>query len=204
MKIRTMLAASAALIALSTPAHAAKIIGELSFTGFVAPIGSTKLIDATGLDFLHNNGKAGFGTILSYIGSSGVFAGAICTSGSCGEIADLPTFTGGPINGFLNFYDSLYFDLASISSVQRDPDAANGSLKLIINGTFRAPYYWENTPAVLTLTTQGSGFTTFSATVFDSAVPEPASWAMMIAGFAMLGGALRYSRKSVRVGYSRG
>jgi len=36
---------------------------------------------------------------------------------------------------------------------------------------------------------------TFTGTITSSAVPEPASWAMMIAGFGAVGGALRRTRK---------
>ena len=34
----------------------------------------------------------------------------------------------------------------------------------------------------------------------DGAVPEPASWALMIAGFGLAGGTLRRSRRAVAVG----
>ena len=38
---------------------------------------------------------------------------------------------------------------------------------------------------------------------FALAVPEPATWAMMILGFALIGGALRGARRpAVRVGYA--
>jgi len=33
-------------------------------------------------------------------------------------------------------------------------------------------------------------------------VPEPASWALMLAGFAMVAGATRYRRRAPRVAYS--
>ncbi|WP_233150680.1 PEPxxWA-CTERM sorting domain-containing protein [Sphingomonas mollis] len=35
-----------------------------------------------------------------------------------------------------------------------------------------------------------------------SAIPEPASWAMMLAGFAMVGGATRYRRRKAIVAYA--
>jgi hypothetical protein len=35
-----------------------------------------------------------------------------------------------------------------------------------------------------------------------SAVPEPATWAMMIGGFGMVGGAMRYRRRSAKVSYA--
>ena len=43
------------------------------------------------------------------------------------------------------------------------------------------------------------GYDTVSLT---ASVPEPASWALMLAGFAMVAGATRYRRRAVRVAYS--
>ncbi|MBJ6121825.1 PEPxxWA-CTERM sorting domain-containing protein [Sphingomonas sp. BT553] len=34
-----------------------------------------------------------------------------------------------------------------------------------------------------------------------AAVPEPATWAMMLVGFAMVGGTVRYRRRGVRLAY---
>jgi hypothetical protein len=41
-----------------------------------------------------------------------------------------------------------------------------------------------------------SGFVTISSV---AAVPEPATWAMMLVGFGMMGGALRYRRRGTKV-----
>ncbi|MBY0521252.1 MAG: PEPxxWA-CTERM sorting domain-containing protein [Sphingomonas sp.] len=35
-----------------------------------------------------------------------------------------------------------------------------------------------------------------------AAVPEPAAWGMMILGFAMLGGAMRYRRRTTRIAFA--
>ncbi len=43
------------------------------------------------------------------------------------------------------------------------------------------------------------GYNTVSLT---ASVPEPASWALMLAGFAMVGGATRYRRRATRVAYA--
>ncbi|MGP7796695.1 PEPxxWA-CTERM sorting domain-containing protein [Sphingomonas sp. CLY1604] len=42
----------------------------------------------------------------------------------------------------------------------------------------------------------------FDNVSFSAAVPEPATWAMMIIGFGMLGGAMRYRRKSSKAAYA--
>jgi hypothetical protein len=206
MRIHTKLAAAAALLCVAAPANAAQIIGQLSFTGFVRPLGATNMGAATGLDFYNilsspsgpNDGGVP-GTIFTVLGSTGVFAGLTCF-GPCGSIQDLPNFSVGPISSFVDIASVIYFDLGSITSVTHGFDSAGGSLKIIASGTFRITGF-DDTPGLLTLTTQGDGITSFSATAL-SAVPEPANWAMMIAGFGMVGGILRASRRSVRVRYS--
>lgn len=208
MRMGTKLAAAAALLCLSTPGQAATILGQINFTGYVRPIGSTSFGAATGLDFYNsplsplNANDGGIpGTIFSALGSTGVFAGVICFS-SCGFIQDLPTFTSGPIASFFNIGPGIQFDLSAINSVSFAPDGAGGSLKVIASGIFRITGY-DPTAAVLTLTTQSDGLTSFSATA-RSAVPEPASWALMIGGFGLTGGMLRSSRRRVRVRYGNG
>lgn len=207
MRIQTKLAAvAAALLCTAAPAHAAKILGQLSFTGFVRPIGAANMGAATGLDFYNiftspfgpNDGGVP-GTIFSVLGSTGVFAGVTCF-GPCGSIQDLPNFSGTPISSFIDIASVIYFDLGSITSATNSLDSAGGSLKIIASGTFRITGF-DDTPGVLTLTTQGDGITSFSATAL-SAVPEPANWALMIAGFGLMGGVLRASRRSVRIRYS--
>ncbi|KQU55811.1 hypothetical protein ASG67_06770 [Sphingomonas sp. Leaf339] len=41
----------------------------------------------------------------------------------------------------------------------------------------------------------------FRFTTVAGAVPEPATWAMMLVGFAMVGGTVRYRRRNVRLAY---
>jgi hypothetical protein len=206
MRTTTKLAAAAALLSAAVPAHAAPIIGQINLIGFVRPIGSTTMETATGLDFynflsLPSNANDGGtpGTIFAALGSTGVFAGIAC-AGPCGTIKDLPTFATGPIASFFDVGSTIFFDLGSINSVTYSNDGSGGSLKVIASGTFRATGF-DDTAGRFTLTTQGSGLTSFSATAL-SPVPEPASWALMIAGFGMMGGMLRAARRSVRVRYS--
>lgn len=208
MRMGTKLAATAALLCLSTPSQAATILGQINFTGFVRPMGSTSFATATGLDFynfplspLATNDGGIPGTIFSALGSTGIFAGLIC-AGYCGTIQDLPSFSTGPITAFFDIGPGIQFDLGTINSVSFAPDGVGGSLKLIASGVFRITGY-DPTPAVVTLTTQADGLTSFSATA-RSAVPEPASWALMIGGFGLAGGMLRASRRRVWVRYANG
>lgn len=41
-----------------------------------------------------------------------------------------------------------------------------------------------------------------AGTPLPSAVPEPATWGMMLAGFGMMGSAMRYRRRNVKVAYA--
>ena len=54
-----------------------------------------------------------------------------------------------------------------------------------------------NAPTFLTGT-----FLTNHGTVTISAVPESATWGMMLVGFGMMGGALRYRRRTTNVAFS--
>lgn len=65
--------------------------------------------------------------------------------------------------------------------------------------------------AFTSFTITGAGSTLGASTVFDNirfgsavsaAVPEPATWAMMIGGFGMVGGAMRYRRRKTTVSFA--
>jgi len=58
-------------------------------------------------------------------------------------------------------------------------------------------------PPVLTVTPPTETTPTVPTTPGTSAVPEPATWGMMLLGFAMIGGALRRGRKPARQGPAR-
>jgi len=42
----------------------------------------------------------------------------------------------------------------------------------------------------------------FSASVVTAAVPEPATWAMMLVGFGMIGATARYRRRTTKIAYA--
>ena len=69
----------------------------------------------------------------------------------------------------------------------------------LFSGTTAAPtfnlgtYSFDNTFSFPNL---GSGVSTLSITSVDGAVPEPSTWMMMLVGFGLLGGAMRYGRKA--------
>jgi PEP-CTERM motif len=51
-------------------------------------------------------------------------------------------------------------------------------------------------------TTNGGSAPLGAALLAEAAVPEPATWAMMLAGFSLVGGALRRGRPTVRLSYT--
>ncbi|RYF20060.1 MAG: PEP-CTERM sorting domain-containing protein [Oxalobacteraceae bacterium] len=69
-------------------------------------------------------------------------------------------------------------------------------------GTYQGPTNYASVGVDNTISVWNNlGFDTL---VFETAavVPEPATWAMMLVGFGMLGGALRYRRRSSTITYA--
>ena len=102
--------------------------------------------------------------------------------GGSSGVADLTFFNGGVTGGLLisraqpdGFTDFLF-------------DASNFQL---YTGTERSPVFRPSVqPYQLDgLSTPGTFFVSIAA------VPEPASWAMMVGGFALVGGAMRYRKR---------
>ncbi len=207
MKLAITSVAAAMLAAV--PAHASvDLVGEIYFTGTMKAIGATDIWDATGLEFTDGFSGTGPGRIISATSPTpkGGFFQVNCM-GSCGSVGNLPSFSVSyPDYTFLNFNYWLAFRLESITSVTRDDNEDSGSLKLVAKGSLWSPvdfeYPRQYQPAVLTIVATGSGNVFYSGWVkavtptVPSGVPEPASWAMMIAGMGLLGGALRASRRS--------
>lgn len=202
MRARTTFLAAIPLLFAALPTQAAHIIGTISVSGAVRPVGSSDMSTATGLDFFDifspaTTGPGVPGTVTTAVGT-GTFASLACLA--CGTIQDLPNFSVGPIANFIQLNSGIAFDLLSISAVQQSA-LPSPNMTLYALGTLRYAGF-QDTAARLTLTTQGIGPTTFSSIAL-SAVPEPASWALMIAGFGLLGGALRTTRRTIRIGYTR-
>ncbi len=201
--------------ALIQPSVAAPLLANstLSIRGGVAVVPSGPASGATGLDFL-NNGVAGTpgGTIGLDSNGSGSFAGFFTAAGcpgQCGTIVDLGVGTLATgvlaIDSFFTVTQGLstvFFDMEEITGVTR---LTGGVTTLVVDaiGVFRFGAFTP-TPAVFTITVQGHGSTTFSAsavseggTTPDVTVPEPASLAVF--GMGLLGvAAARRMRRRLR------
>lgn len=201
-----LLVLPAVALAAAQPAMALPQIAAgsaISTGGFV--IASTTppggdISQATSLDFTTLIGVPSPGTpgvLTSYGTGLGSFTGVACANPlGCGTIQDLASLVTGPL-AISNFVvltggtnvSPISFDLASISNINR---GTNGFLTFTANGTINWAGF-DPTPGTFLFSAQGLTITSFSATAL-SAVPEPATWAMMLLGFAGMGMVIRRRR----------
>ena len=203
----------------ASPSQATKIPdGALTIAGLFNP---TVTFNKSGSSFLATNGAttefAGKGSFAPANGFNGTMNGMIKFNMTAGatqtqSVTDFLTFTDG--DGDIFHFD---IDSAHTNSITQTlgPDgktviSSSGSLFLLGN-------IWEEnnmhaligdpTASSLTLTFNSTGASDFGASaslsvppgVADApppAVPEPASWAMMVGGFGLMGGMMRANRRS--------
>jgi hypothetical protein len=137
------------------------------------------------------------------------------------------TFTSGPTGGFTSsifkataFTDNFFIttgsfgDLSftltntaalsgiSFSSIQLF-DSANTLLGNIVTGSLPTTFFSLAADTYkLVLTGATTGPATYSGTIDLAPVPEPTTWAMMVAGIAAVGMTMRRRSKNVRVAFS--
>ena len=174
-----LIAAGAAVAALTfAPAASAAtyLPGSPQFQVSFAPNGS---ISAT----IGHNG------ISSNFDDSYVFT---LLSNGLGSGSVIANFTSGGGNAFA-------FTSATINGM----DIPFGSFgPLIFAGATNVPLLaGEN---IIRITGTASGNVSYGGTIsfVPNAVPEPATWAMMLVGFGMVGGAVRYRRRATKVVYA--
>jgi hypothetical protein len=203
-------AALVSVVALaSAPASATLIAAnsQIDFGGAVDPIGGANIYTSTGSDFrtsgAASEGVAGtVGISNTGTGSFSAFSGTACPSyavGGCGTIADLLNYNPNsstlntpalPVGNFLTFTQGALtatFDLATFQTTTVLPSFNQlGQLEIAGSGTLHLNGF-DPTPGIFTLTAQGPGSTTFSASVVAEAVavPEPSSLGLL--GLSLLG-----------------
>jgi hypothetical protein len=196
------LLAGAAAVGAATAANAAPTItGGISSNGYVIIGPSGDISQGTSLDFTDSTNTPSPGSpgvLSSYGAGSGSFAGISCAGGSCGSIQDILSLAVGPdsIPSFFiltggNNVSPITFDLTAITGINRStPNFLDVTASGIFNWDGFAP-----TPGIFEFSAQGNNVTSFSLSA--QAVPEPATWALMLLGFAGIGFAMRRRTRPV-------
>lgn len=162
----------------------------------IGPTATSTASQATSIDFLVMPGSiagASPGTVTNYLGT-GTFAGESCGATVCGSINDiLSVSVGGSAVPLFTLLDGVTFSLDNITSIDR---SVSNVLTFQGTGSFGGTLGLNtiaSTPGSFVFSTQGGTLTTFSATAV--AVPEPATWGLMLLGFGGIGMAMRRRRR---------
>ena len=164
--MKTAILASAALAALAIGASAANAAPVATFDGTSGTFSDSGLTGSFTDTFQFGNTPGGTYDISLSTVSSGI---AFSTLTFDGETLNFITQSGG----------TRYYGLNDVS-------VTAGTQTLDVDGKY--------TPSTKHPTGVYDGTVQFSPTV--SAAPEPSTWMLMIAGVALTGGALRYSRRN--------
>ena len=139
--------------------------------------------NASGTDFNGASGNFGASDITSAFSDtydfntgSGLFDISLSTASSAIDFTTL-TFDGTPLEFAGSMFGNQYYGLGPVA-------VSAGEQALTIDGSF--------TPTAAYSSGSYDGTVEFTAV---SAAPEPSTWALMIAGVAMIGAMLRYGRR---------
>ena len=112
--------------------------------------------------------------------------------------SDLP-----PVNGVL-FTPGIGDDRSGTATYAGFLDLVGDDLDFFVgsNGVLRLEFYEGFDDVANAADANLSGSLTFTYEPAASAVPEPATWGMMIAGFGIMGAAMRTRRRSTKVTYA--
>lgn len=193
---------AAAMVAVTSPALAVQIPdGTAAFVSLFSPTVNiatpTKTVGFFGSTF-EIGGNGGFSTVGNTFGT---LAGTLNFSSVVGttlsqSIANFFTFNDGLGGTFSFSLDSVQTQSYSVT-----PGVSQSFALYLLGTTNDVHLGYSATATSLTLTFNKTGNSAFSASGTlaippASLVPEPASWVMMLAGFGMIGGALRGRRKA--------
>ncbi len=186
--MKALLILAGATLAFATPAAAQELVTNGDFeTGNFA--GFTQ------------SGNTGFTGVGAGLGTSGSFGASFGPVGSVGSISQTLTTTAGQSylisfdlqnlsGGTPNFYQVL-FDGAQLFSATNSAafGYTNFSTNAIASGVSTGlTFNFQHDPSFFRLDN-------VSVTAVNGAVPEPATWAMMLIGFGAIGASMRRRRK---------
>lgn len=171
------------------------------FTCAVVAVAASSAVPASAAPILVNANADGFVAAGSAAGNF-VLSGGDNQSNKAGftTYADIATFTQTIFGTFAyNTNDGAVFDpggyvLNGIRLQLTNNGGAksqNGSFSFLINAGDEYGFYVNTVDNVV-----GRGNIAVLSNAFATAVPEPATWAMMLLGFGMIGAAVRYRRRA--------
>jgi hypothetical protein len=181
------MALSAALVLSAANANA----NVITFTGTATNIGSTPVASAACSPLLITSFGPANTAGTSNLGAF-TYTQAHCTTGGPG------TYTGGVFQYFFDLGDSLEGSYSGLASLSGTPGLLNNTINLVVtSGTGRflggsgtitgiGTVDFRNGAPVQNLTLNGS--------LNLPAVPEPATWLLLVGGFASIGAMLRRRR----------
>lgn len=197
---------------LSAPAVAAPIgNGTVSVAGLYTP--SVNITTSPAV-YTANMGSTfevlGTGAFASATGLTGVQNGALSFSTTVGATINQT------VSNFFTFADGLggAFNFTPLSVTTRTfnvtPGVSSSISLLLLGNTVNSVRAFDPTPTSLTLSFNSTGASAFSTSSTLSippegaigAVPEPATWAMMVLGFGAVGYALRRRKVTTRVRFA--
>lgn len=171
-----------------------------SFAYAVAAVIASSAVPVAAAPILVNSNADGFVAAGNAAGNF-VLSGGDNQTSEAGftSYADIATFTQTIFGTFgYSTNDGAVYDPAGYvvngSRVQLTNNAGlnsqNGSFSFLVNAGDEYGFYVNTTDNIV-----GRGNIAVMSNAFTAAVPEPATWAMMLLGFGMIGAAVRYRRR---------
>ena len=203
-----MLAASALSLLVASPALA----DTVTFDELAGPQQTFMTLDSGGLSFVNTSPRPDSLLVWDINSTNNADQGGATLSNNIVDTTTTVTLTGGGLFDFNSIDLADVFNSGGGGDIRFDfsfdGGGSSSSTVTIDNAlgleTFTFNLTGLNSFAYTPLTTQGA-WVQVDNIVFNNAigaVPEPATWAFMIAGFGFIGGAMRRRRNSVSVSYA--
>ena len=204
MKLLLVPVAALSAAAFVCPAQAGQIPnGTVSIAALFSPTVNLSVDPATY--------TASFGTTFQVAGTGGLSdaAGLFGTMNGTLLFSATPNTTiAQSVTDFFVFNDghsgTYHFSVDSVKTLSYVVNSTQSAIGLsLLGSTWDSNLGYDPTPTNFTLTFNNTNGSHFSASATLGAVPEPASWAMMLAGFGAIGGMLRSRRHRVAVQFAK-
>jgi hypothetical protein len=197
-------------VGMAQPAAAAQIAtGTVTVANLYIPIVDLTSSPATYSAMFGNTFQVlGTGAFASLTGMTGFQNGTLQFSSMVGTtinqtVADFFVFSDGR-GGTYNFTPTS----VTTQAYSVTPGVTSSISLFLLGNTLNTGLGFDATPTSLTMSLNSTGASAFSASSTLSippvaaVVPEPETWATMLVGFLMIGGIVRYRRRSTRIAYA--